>query len=67
MIHVSEDRSQAQGQTVVWFGPTADSLEDRQTNSDGQVGRHTGRGAAGMAVRWKAAAEDSDWHVGMKV
>lgn len=22
----------------MWFGPTADSLEDRQTNSDGQVG-----------------------------
>lgn len=59
-IRVSEDRSQAEGRRLHGLAQQRNS-EDRQTSSDGQVGL-THR----VAVRWKAAAEDSDCHLGTK-
>ena len=57
-VRVSEDRSQAEGRRLHGLAQQRNS-EDRQTSGDGQVGL-THR----LAVRWKAAAEDSDCHFG---
>lgn len=53
------------GQMPACFGPTADSSQGRNTNSDGQVGAPPGEelAAGAAAVR---RGEDSDWHVGTR-
>lgn len=66
-ITVRRDEGQAQGRWF-WFGPTAARPEDRQTNSDGQVGVSEGRCQADNqpesgSGRFKLAPwhQTSDW------
>lgn len=62
MIHVSEDRSQAEGR---WLYGLARQWTAQKTGKQTVTDRWASHGCE-AAVRWKAAAEESDWHLGTK-
>lgn len=65
MIRVSEDRSQAEGR---WPRGLARQRTAQKTSKQTVMDRWASHGCRGprVAVRWKAAAEESDWHLGTK-
>ena len=65
MIHVSEDESQAEGR---WSCGLAQQQTAQKTGKQTVMDKWASHGcaAATQAVRWKAAAEDSNWHLGTK-
>lgn len=66
MIHVSEDGSQGEGR---WLCGLAQEWTAQKTGKQTVMDRWASQGcsAARLAVEWKAAAEDSEWHLGTKV
>lgn len=66
MIRVSEDGSQGEGR---WLCGLAQEWTAQKTGKQTVMDRWASQGcsAARLAVKWKAAAEDSEWHLGTKV